>query len=185
MPRPRSPANAAEPLVGVAPLVSRWIERVLAAHEPQLTLGQFLALRAIAAERLTAAELARRTGVSATGAVTVPISQTSTFVQEAVGEHKGYEYASVSNPTRTALQLCLASLEGAEHGVAFSSGLGAVTTIMHLLNPGDRVVAVADVYGGVYRMFSQVYEPKGYAFEWVPADELNADPAARLDERTR
>ena len=121
----------------------------------------------------------------ATGAVTVPIYQTSTFVQEAVGEHKGYEYARVSNPTRTALQLCLASLEGAEHGVAFSSGLGAVTTIMHLLNPGDRVVAVADVYGGVYRMFSQVYEPKGYEFEWAPADELNADPAARLDERTR
>jgi cystathionine gamma-synthase len=56
---------------------------------------------------------------------------------------------------------------------------------MHLLNPGDRVVAVADVYGGVYRMFSQVYEPKGYEFEWVPAEELNADPAARLDERTR
>src|SRR5438309_738217 len=115
----------------------------------------------------------------ATGSVTVPIYQTSTYVQEAVGEHKGYEYARVSNPTRTALQLCLASLEGAEHGVAFSSGLGAVTTIMHLLNPGDRVVAVADVYGGVYRMFSQVYEPKGYEFEWVPAEELNVDPAAR------
>jgi cystathionine beta-lyase/cystathionine gamma-synthase len=121
----------------------------------------------------------------ATGALTVPIYQTSTFVQDAVGEHKGYEYARVSNPTRTALQLCLASLEGAEHGVAFSSGLGAVTTIMHLLNPGDRVVAVADVYGGVYRMFSQVYQPKGYEFEWVPAEELNSDPAARLDERTR
>src|SRR5438477_1984105 len=121
----------------------------------------------------------------ATGAVTVPIYQTSTFVQETVGEHKGYEYARVSNPTRTALQLCLASLEGAEHGVAFSSGLGAVTTIMHLLNPGDRVVGVADVYGGVYRMFSQVYGPKGYEFEWVPAEELNAEPAARLDERTR
>jgi cystathionine beta-lyase/cystathionine gamma-synthase len=121
----------------------------------------------------------------ATGALTVPIYQTSTFVQEAVGEHKGYEYARVSNPTRTALQLCLASLEGAEHGVAFSSGLGAVTTIMHLLSPGDRVVAVADVYGGVYRMFSQVYEPKGYEFEWVPAEELNADPAARLDAKTR
>jgi cystathionine beta-lyase/cystathionine gamma-synthase len=121
----------------------------------------------------------------ATGAVTVPIYQTSTFVQETVGEHKGYEYARVSNPTRTALQLCLASLEGAEHGIAFSSGLGAVTTVMHLLNPGDRVVGVADVYGGVYRMFSQVYEPKGYEFEWVPADELNADPAARLDEKTR
>jgi cystathionine beta-lyase/cystathionine gamma-synthase len=121
----------------------------------------------------------------ATGAITVPIYQTSTFVQEAVGEHKGYDYARVSNPTRTALQLCLASLEGAEHGVAFSSGLGAVTTIMHLLNPGDRVVAVADVYGGVYRMFSQVYEPKGYEFEWVPAEELNANAAGHLDERTR
>src|SRR2546427_7680959 len=120
-----------------------------------------------------------------TGAVTVPIYQTSTFVQDAVGETKGYDYARTSNPTRTALQLCLASLEGAEHGVAFSSGLGAVTTIMHLLNPGDRVVAVADVYGGVYRMFSQVCEPKGYAFEWGPADELNADPATGLDKRTR
>jgi cystathionine gamma-synthase len=121
----------------------------------------------------------------ATGAVTVPIYQTSTFVQEAVGEHKGYDYSRAGNPTRTALELCLASLEGAEHGVAFSSGLGAVTTIMHLLNPGDRVVAVADVYGGVYRMFSQVYEAKGYQFEWVPAAELNTDPAARLDDRTR
>jgi cystathionine beta-lyase/cystathionine gamma-synthase len=121
----------------------------------------------------------------ATGAVTVPIYQTSTFVQEAVGEHKGYDYARTANPTRTALQLCLASLEGAEHGVAFSSGLGAVTTAMHLLNPGDRVVAVADVYGGVYRMFQQVYEPKGYEFEWVPAEELNANPAEHLDERTR
>jgi cystathionine beta-lyase/cystathionine gamma-synthase len=121
----------------------------------------------------------------ATGAITVPIYQTSTFVQEAVGEHKGYDYARVANPTRTALQLCLASLEGAEHGVAFSSGLGAVTTVMHLLNPGDKVVAVADVYGGVYRMFSQVYEPKGYEFEWVAAEELNANAAAHIDERTR
>jgi cystathionine gamma-synthase len=121
----------------------------------------------------------------ATGSVTVPIYQTSTYVQEAVGEHKGYDYSRVSNPTRTALQICLASLEGAEHGVAFSSGLGATTTLMHLLEPGDRVVAVADVYGGVYRMFSQVYEPKGYEFEWVAADEINEDVAAHLDERTR
>jgi len=121
----------------------------------------------------------------ATGSVTVPIYQTSTYVQEAVGETKGYDYSRVSNPTRTALQLCLASLEGAEHGVAFSSGLGATTTLMHLLEPGDRVVAVADVYGGVYRMFSQIYEPKGYAFDWVPADEVNDDLAAHLDEKTR
>src|SRR5204862_4722527 len=108
-----------------------------------------------------------------------------TSVQEPVGGPKGYAYSRVSNPTRTALQLCLASLEGAEHGAAFASGLGATTTLMHLLNPGDRVVAVADVYGGVYRMFSQVYEPKGYAFEWVPAEELNANAAEHIDERTR
>src|SRR5881398_2623608 len=120
----------------------------------------------------------------ATGSVTVPIYQTSTFVQEAVGEHKGYEYARVSNPTRTALQLCLASLEGAEHGVAFSSGLGAVTTIMHLLNPGDRVVLIADVYGGVYRMTSQVYEPKGYRFHYLPAEDFS-NLAEHLDDSTR
>ena len=121
----------------------------------------------------------------ATGSVTVPIYQTSTYVQEAVGKHKGYDYARVSNPTRTALQLCLASLESAEHGFAFSSGLGAVTTIMHLVSPGDRVVAVNDVYGGVYRMFSQVYEPKGYDFTWVPAAEMGSSLRDHLDERTR
>ena len=121
----------------------------------------------------------------ATGSVTVPIYQTSTYVQEAVGVHKGYDYARVANPTRTALQLCLASLEGAEHGVAFSSGMGAVTTVMHLVQPSDRVVCVNDVYGGVYRLFSQVYEPKGYTFEFVGADTINESLRDHLDERTR
>src|SRR5919197_2962768 len=121
----------------------------------------------------------------ATGAVTVPIYQTSTYVQESVGEHKGYEYSRVHNPTRTALQLCLASLENAEHGAAFASGLGAVTTIMHLVHPSERVVSVNDVYGGVYRMFSQVYAPKGYEFTFLGADEINTNLAAHLDERTR
>src|SRR6266545_1993484 len=121
----------------------------------------------------------------ATGALTVPIYQTSTFVQEAVGEHQGYDYSRAGNPTRTALQLCLASLEGAEHGAAFSSGLGATTTIMHLVNPGEKVVCVNDVYGGVYRMFSQVYGPKGYLFDYLSATEINEDLAAHLDERTR
>src|SRR5262245_41567612 len=121
----------------------------------------------------------------ATGALTVPIYQTSTYVQAAVGDHKGYDYSRVANPTRTALQLCLASLESAEHGLAFSSGLGAVTTIMHLVSPGDRIVAVNDVYGGVFRMFSQVYEPKGYEFTWLPAAEMSANLAEHLDERTR
>ena len=121
----------------------------------------------------------------ATGSVTVPIYQTSTYAQEAVGVHKGYDYSRVANPTRTALQVCLASLEGTEHGVAFSSGLGAATTIMHLVDPGERVVCVNDVYGGVYRMFSRVYEPKGYRFEYVSAGELSEGLGPHLDERTR
>ncbi|TML47642.1 MAG: cystathionine gamma-synthase [Actinobacteria bacterium] len=120
-----------------------------------------------------------------TGALTVPIHQTSTYLQSAVGENKGYDYSRAANPTRSALETCLASLEGAEHGVAFASGLGASTTLMHLINPGDRVVAVNDVYGGVYRMFAQVYEPKGYLFEWVSHEEINENLAAHLDERTR
>ena len=118
----------------------------------------------------------------ATGAVTTPIYQTSTYAQEAVGVHKGYDYARVANPTRTALEECLASLEGADHGHAFSSGLGAATSIMHLVDPGDRVVCVNDVYGGMYRMFAQVYEPKGYRFDYVTPDELLA-PGALADTR--
>jgi cystathionine beta-lyase/cystathionine gamma-synthase len=122
---------------------------------------------------------------SATGAVTTPIYQTSTYVQEAVGQHKGFDYARTANPTRQALEQCLASLESADYGVCYSSGLGATTTLMHRLDPGDRVVLIADVYGGVYRMTSRIYEPKGYRFEYVPADEFNTNLAAHLDERTR
>ena len=121
----------------------------------------------------------------ATGAVTTPIYQTSTYAQEAVGVHKGYDYSRVANPTRTALELCLASLESAEHGLAFSSGLGATTTIMHLVDPGDRVVCVNDLYGGAYRMFSKVYEPKGYAFTYLTAREISENLAAHVDERTK
>jgi cystathionine beta-lyase/cystathionine gamma-synthase len=121
----------------------------------------------------------------ATGAITVPIYQTSTYVQDAVGEHKGYDYSRVANPTRTALQLCLASLEGAEHGVAFASGMAATTTLMHLVSPGDRIISVNDVYGGVYRLFSQVYAPKGYEFTYLSAADLSGRLADSLDERTR
>src|SRR5437868_437816 len=121
----------------------------------------------------------------ATGAIITPIYQTSTFVQQAVGEHKGYDYARVANPTRTALQEALASLENAAHGVAFSSGLGATTTLMHLVDPGQRVVLIADVYGGVYRMTSQVYEPKGYRFTYVPASEFDENLGSHLEEDVR
>jgi cystathionine gamma-synthase len=121
----------------------------------------------------------------ATGALTTPIYQTSTYAQEAVGVHKGYDYARVANPTRTALQECLASLESAAHGHAFSSGLGAVTTLLHLVAPGEHVVCVDDVYGGVYRMFSQVYEPKGYRFTFLSAEEISTGLAEHVEERTR
>jgi cystathionine gamma-synthase len=120
----------------------------------------------------------------ATGAIVTPIYQTSTYVQDAVGEHRGYDYSRVANPTRTALQQALASLESATHGIAFSSGLGATTTLMHLVDPGQRVVLIADVYGGVYRMTSQVYEPKGYLFDYVPADEF-PNLGEHLDANTR
>jgi cystathionine gamma-synthase len=116
----------------------------------------------------------------ATGAVITPIYQTSTFAQEAVGVNKGYDYARGANPTRTALEECLASLENAAHGHAFASGVGATSSIVHLLDPGDHVVCVNDVYGGTYRMFSQIYEPKGYRFTYVRPDQLSTEPEAHV-----
>jgi cystathionine beta-lyase/cystathionine gamma-synthase len=121
----------------------------------------------------------------ATGSVIIPIYQTSTYAQDEVGVNKGYEYSRTGNPTRDSLERCLASLEGAEHGVAFASGMAASTTLMHLVAPGDRVVCVNDVYGGVYRLFTKVYEPKGYRFEFVTADDVNERLGDALDERTR
>jgi cystathionine gamma-lyase len=121
----------------------------------------------------------------ATGAVIVPIFQTSTYVQEEAGQTKGYEYSRTGNPTRAALETCLASLESAAHGFAFASGMAATTTVFHLLSPGDRVVCVNDVYGGTYRIFTKVYEPKGYQFEFVSAEDASERPADFLDERTR
>ncbi|HLM32829.1 MAG TPA: cystathionine gamma-synthase [Gaiellaceae bacterium] len=121
----------------------------------------------------------------ATGAVIVPIFQTSTYVQEEAGQTKGYEYSRTGNPTRAALETCLASLESAEHGFAFASGMAATTTVFHLLSPGDRVVCVNDVYGGTYRIFTKVYEPKGYHFEFVSAEDASERLTDSLDERTR
>jgi len=118
----------------------------------------------------------------ATGSVITPIYQTSTYVQEAVGKNKGYDYSRVANPTRTALETALGSLENASHGLAYASGLGATTTIMHLVDPGQRVVLIADVYGGVYRMTSKVYEPKGYRFTYVPAEEFDENLASHLGD---
>jgi cystathionine beta-lyase/cystathionine gamma-synthase len=117
-----------------------------------------------------------------TGAVTVPIYQTSTYVQEAVGQLKdGYDYSRTANPTRRALETCLASLESAEHGFAFASGMAATTTVMHLVSPGDLVVSVNDVYGGTYRLFSKVYEPHGVRFSYLSADQCNTELERHLE----
>jgi cystathionine gamma-synthase len=121
----------------------------------------------------------------ATGSVVVPIYQTSTFAQDAVGENRGYDYSRAANPTRTALQICLSSLESAEHGVAFASGMAAVSTVMHLVHPSERIVSINDVYGGVYRLLSQVYQPKGYDVTFLSAEQINAGLGDHLDERTR
>lgn len=110
----------------------------------------------------------------ATGAVIVPIYQTSTYAQAKVGQHKGYEYARTGNPTRTALETCLAALDGGRHGLAFGSGMAAESAIAQLLRPGDHVIAVNDLYGGTYRLFKQVSEPTGVRFSFVEP----ADPAA-------
>jgi cystathionine gamma-synthase len=117
-----------------------------------------------------------------TGSAITPIYQTTTYVQEEVGKNKGYDYSRAANPTRTALETALASLENAEHGLAYASGLGATTTIMHLVDPGQRVVLIADVYGGVYRLTSKIYEPKGYRFTYVPADEFDENLASYLGD---
>ena len=117
-----------------------------------------------------------------TGAVVVPIYQTSTYAQSAVGEHKGYEYSRTGNPTRTALERCVASLEGGRRGLAFASGMAAESAIMQLLKPGDHTVAVDDLYGGTYRLFKRVLEPMGLTFSFVDGSEIQAVEAAFTDK---
>jgi cystathionine beta-lyase/cystathionine gamma-synthase len=114
----------------------------------------------------------------ATGAVVVPIYQTSTFAQERVGKHKGFEYSRTANPTRSALETCIAALDGGRSGLAFASGMAAETTIMQLLGPGDHTIAVDDLYGGTYRLFKRVLEPMGLRFSFVDGSRTDAVEAA-------
>lgn len=124
-----------------------------------------------------------------TGAVITPIYQTSTYAQESVGVHKGYEYSRTGNPTRTALETCLAALEGrgvdlSAQGLAFSSGLAATDTVLRLVQPGQRVVASDDVYGGTMRLFNRVLTNYGIRFTYVDMTDLNAVEKT-LDQYTR
>jgi cystathionine beta-lyase/cystathionine gamma-synthase len=110
-----------------------------------------------------------------TGATIVPIYQTSTYTQEAPGQHKGYEYSRTGNPTRAALEECVAALEGGEYGLAFASGLAATTAVMSLLSPGDHVVAGDDLYGGSYRLFDKVLQKSnGLDFTFVDTTDPEA-----------
>jgi len=108
-----------------------------------------------------------------TGAISVPIYQTSTYVQEGVAKHKGYEYARTQNPTREALERCLAALEQAEFGVCFSSGMGAISALMNYFQKGDHIIASDDLYGGTYRIFEKVFKPYGLEFDYVDSSVLS------------
>jgi len=120
-----------------------------------------------------------------TGAIMTPIFQTSTYVQEAPGVHKGYEYARSQNPTRTALEEALAVIEGGQFGLAFSSGVAATDAVIKLLKPGDEVICGNDMYGGTYRLFSKIFLKFGIVFHYVDMTDLKnvaaaVNPATRL-----
>lgn len=119
-----------------------------------------------------------------TGAVMTPIYQTSTYKQESPGKHKGFGYSRGNNPTRKALEDCLAALENGQYGLAFSSGMAATETVIKLLQPGDEVITGNDLYGGSYRLFTRVFENYGIKFHFVdPADPRQVEE--KLNEKTR
>ena len=117
-----------------------------------------------------------------TGAVTVPIFQTATYIHDELGKHKGYEYSRVQNPTREALEANVASLEGGIGGHAFASGMAAISTLLTMVRSGEHVVVSSNVYGGTYRLFSQVLERYGLHFTWVDATRLEAVEEAMTDK---
>lgn len=119
-----------------------------------------------------------------TGAIMTPIFQTSTYVQAAPGDHKGYEYARTQNPTRDVLQKNLAALEGTKHGLCFSTGMGAVDACAKLLSPGDEVVSTNDLYGGTYRLFTKIFAQYGIKFHFVDMSD-EAAVRAVMNEKTK
>jgi cystathionine gamma-lyase len=120
----------------------------------------------------------------ATGAIMTPIYQTSTYVQAAPGDHKGYEYSRTLNPTRHALEKNLAALENGNYGLCFSSGMAAIDTLLKILQPGDEVISTNDLYGGSYRLFTKVYTQYGIKFHFVAMSEL-ANIEAKVNDKTR
>lgn len=119
-----------------------------------------------------------------TGAIMTPIYQTSTYVQAAPGQHKGYEYARSQNPTRAALETALAVIENGQYGLAFSSGVAATDAVIKLLSPGDEVIAANDMYGGTYRLFTKVFEKFGIVFKYVDTTDT-ANITAALTSKSK
>jgi cystathionine beta-lyase/cystathionine gamma-synthase len=119
-----------------------------------------------------------------TGAIMTPIYQTSTYVQESPGKHKGYEYSRTHNPTRTALQNALAALENGKHGICYASGLAATDAVLKLYRPGDEIIATNDIYGGSYRIMKRIFEPLGLVFHFVDMSEINHIKGA-ISEKTK
>jgi cystathionine gamma-synthase/cystathionine gamma-lyase len=120
----------------------------------------------------------------ATGAVVIPVYQTSTYEQEAIGKHRGYEYSRTGNPTRTALEKVLARLEGGKYGLAFASGLAATSAVINLLKKDDHVVVGDDVYGGTYRLFEKVFRHWGLQVNYADADNVASfEQAVRKDTK--
>lgn len=117
-----------------------------------------------------------------TGAIMTPIYQTSTYVQESPGKHKGFEYARTQNPTRSVLEENLAALENGKYGRCFASGMGATDAIAKLLKPGDEVICTNDLYGGTYRIFTKIYQPYGIKFIFVDMKDLKLVEAAMTDQ---
>lgn len=113
-----------------------------------------------------------------TGSVTVPIYQTSTYVQDALGQHKGYEYARTGNPTRAALEVCMAALEGGSHGICFASGMAAITTLTMLMSAGDHTIVSDNTYGGTFRVFDKVMRRLGLEFSYVDTSDAELVRAA-------
>tara|TARA_B100001059_G_scaffold229926_1_gene263311 strand:+ start:185 stop:1330 length:1146 start_codon:yes stop_codon:yes gene_type:complete len=119
-----------------------------------------------------------------TGAIMTPIFQTSTYVQQDAGVHKGYQYSRTQNPTRDALQKNIAALENANHGACFGSGLAAIDCIMKMLSPGDEVISTNDLYGGSYRLFKTIFEKYGVKFHFVEMNNVD-NVRAFINERTK
>ncbi len=119
-----------------------------------------------------------------TGAVMTPVFQTSTYAQDGIGQHRGYEYARTQNPTREALERCVATLEGAKHGVAYGSGTAAVHAVLQTFDGGDEILCTSNVYGGTYRLFEMVLRRFGQTFRFVDTSDLQQLEAA-FTEKTR